>query len=126
VRYLFKTTSLLLLCVAQLFVPTVNLAFELPCDEEPTKACEAAPCCQAETSARMSCCEVQPSPVSSEQTPAAPASPLRIYFDLAAPVSFAEAGDEMGWIAKPDHAFSSFNTHFAGNQLYKLLAVFLI
>ena len=125
-RYLSRTISLLLLCTAQLFVPMFNFAIELPCDEGQGKACHISPCCQTEASSQMVCCEVQTSPVRSEPTPAAPASPLRIYFDLAAPIFFAEAGGEIGLTAKPDYAFSSFNTHFAGNQLYKLIATFLI
>lgn len=125
-RYLSKILPLLLLCVAQLFVPTLNLAFEPPCAERPAEACEVAPCCQTETPERMSCCEPQASPAQSQQTPAAPASPLRIHFDLAVPASSVEVGDEIGWTVNPAYVFSSFNTHFAGNQLYKLLAVFLI
>jgi len=74
----------------------------------------------------MTCCEVQTAPVRSEPAQAAPTTLVRIYFDLAAPISVAEVGGEMGWTAKPDYTFSSFNTHFAGNRLYKLLAVFLI
>jgi hypothetical protein len=112
--------------MAQLFVPIFNLAFDLPCDEAPAETCEVAPCCQAETSTRMTCCDVQASPVRSESTPAAPAIPFRIYFDLAAPICFAEVCSEIGWTAKPDYIFSSLNTHFASNQLYKLLATFLI
>lgn len=126
-RYFSKTISFLFLCMAQLFVPTLNLAFELPCDETPAETCKVAPCCQTEGSIlRMTCCDAQTSPVRSEPVPAAPASPLRIYFDLAAPIPFAEVGGEIGWTVKPDHTFSSFNTHFASNQLYKFLAAFLI
>jgi len=74
----------------------------------------------------MDCCEVQASPVRTEPAPAAPAIPQRLYFDLAAPMSLADAGDELKWTTKPDYTLSSFNTHFSGNQLYKFLAVFLI
>ena len=124
-RYLSKTISLLLLCTAQLFAPMFNFAIELPCDEGQGKACHISPCCQTEASSPMICCD-QTAPAKSESAPATLVNPLRIYFDFAAPISYAEIGGEMGWTAKPDYAFSSFNTHFAGNQLYKFLTTFLI
>jgi hypothetical protein len=125
VRYFSKTISLLFLCLAQFFVPISNLAFELPCDEEQNQACHISPCCPTEVSSQMACCD-QTAPAKSESAPAPPASPLRIYFDLAAPIPFAEVGGDIGLTAKPDDTCSSFNTNFAGNQLYKLIATFLI
>jgi hypothetical protein len=111
--------------MAQLFVPIFNLAVELPCDEEQGKSCHISSCCQMEASSRMVCCD-RTAPAQSESARATLVNPAKIYLDLAAPISFAEVGGEIGLTAKPDYAFSSFNTHFAGNQLYKLIATFLI
>lgn len=126
-QYLSKKISLFLLCLAQLFVPVANFALALPCEEAPAATCKIAPCCVAEPTARMDCCEMQQaSPVGTEPAPAVPAIPPRLHFDLAVPTALVETGVELTWTTQPDFTFPSFNTHFAGNQLYKFLAVFLI
>lgn len=120
-----KKLSILALVVLQLGAPVLGISLELACNEKPAQACKPMPCCQAETSARMTCCEAS-APVKGETMPAAVVTPVRIYYDLAAPLPFVTANVTAGVSTTREFTFSASTTHFADNQLYKLLATFLI
>lgn len=120
-----KTLSILVLGWLQLCVPVIGISTELACNEKPAQVCSPMPCCQGETPARMMCCE-QKTPIKDETTPAAVVSPVRVHYDLAAPIPFATANAAAGAATMREFTSSASNTHFADNHLYKLLATFLI
>ncbi|MGH7598820.1 MAG: hypothetical protein ACREOI_20900 [bacterium] len=128
-RKFHRTISFLLAhSVMQFFVPVLNVAMELPCCEEQAISGGNMPCCGAEYPARMVCCYGNPAHAFDDSAPAQctleKASSFHI--DLAAVsqgfiISFRSAlpvctGED----------FYSFNPHLTSNQLYKLLATFLI
>ncbi|MCG3120959.1 MAG: hypothetical protein ALAOOOJD_03880 [bacterium] len=123
--YSLKTIFLFALCVAQFSMPLLSLTAELPCEEPQAKVCQSASCCQQAAATPMPCCK-EATPTQSEPVTAAVLNPVRIHFDVAAPNAFVNAGGDFEFAIKLDYTFSSCNTHFAGNQLYKLLATFLI
>jgi len=120
-----KTLSILALAALQLGAPVIGISEELACNIKPAQVCSPMPCCQTETPASMSCCE-QRAPIKSETAPAAVVTTGRIYCDLAAPLSLAVTNAAADISTTREFAFSASNTHFADNQLYKLLATFLI
>lgn len=124
-RYLSKTISLLLLCVAHLFVPIFDLAIELPCGEAQAQACQSAPCCRTEVLPRMVCCDT-PARATDHSAPVALEKPSRLPADFNAPIAFAEVGGDLDLAWRADDDFSAFNSFLFSNQRYKLLSTFLI
>ena len=120
-----KKLSVLALIVLQLGAPVLGISLELACNEKPAQACKPMPCCQAETSARMTCCETS-APAKGETMPAAVVTPVRIHYDLAAPLPFVTANATADVSTAREFTFSTSTTHFTDNKLYKLLATFLI
>jgi hypothetical protein len=125
VRYPSKTISLLLLCLAQLFVPIFNFAIDLPCSETQAQACQSAPCCRTEASPRMVCCDT-PVRATDHSALATLEKPSRLPADFNAPIEFAEVGGDLDLQLRADDDFSAFNSFLFGNQRYKLLSTFLI
>jgi len=124
-RVYSKNFFILALCLLQFSAPVIGITAELACKEKPARACETAPCCQQQNESRLTCCD-QTAPAKSGSPAAAILNPARVYLDLFTPIPFAETGCDFKPAVRSDQTFSSFNSHLAGNQRYKLLATFLI
>lgn len=120
-----KNLSILAFAVLQLSAPVIGISLEVACNEKPAQACSPMPCCQTQTPASMTCCE-QGAPIKGDPAPLAVVTPVRVYYELATLLPWVMANATATVSTTHELTFSASTTHFADNQLYKLLATFLI
>lgn len=128
-RWLYsKTLVTLTLCALQFCMPAISMTTELSCDEQQAEVCMQPPRCQEKaTTTQMACCAqpVLPS-TDSALTPATVEKTSRMSLDIGASIQPIETTHDYRPVANTGECFSSFNSHLSSNQLYQLLATFLI